>query len=80
MMEGISFEQLIKQCEALVSNKVYLEISCSDGVSYFKFWWTDVETWAEKSILLTLGNLEINQSRLPINNVLASMFKRSVKP
>ena len=79
-MGEMSFEQLIKHCEALVNNRVYLEISCSDGVSYFKFWWTDVYTWSEKSILLTLGNLEINQSRLPINNVLALMFKRSVKP
>lgn len=79
-MEEISFEQLINQCEALVSNRVYLEISCNDGVSYFKFWWMDVETWNEKSILLTLSNFEINQSKLPINNILASMFKRSVKP
>lgn len=77
-MGGMSFEQLINHCETLVNNKVYLEISCSDGVSYFKFWWMDVDTWDEKSILLTLGNLEINQSKLPINNVLASMFDRSV--
>lgn len=74
-MEEMSFEQLIKHCEALVNNKVYLEMSCSDDNSYFKFWWTDVETWDEKSILISICNLEINQFRLPINNTLALMFK-----